>query len=218
MSQNDLIRAIQATAEIFGRTMSPFAAEVFLSDLSAFPPQQLLLALTRCRKELKTFPTIAEIIARINDGRPGVEEAWAMIPKDQDRSVFWTEEMRLAFGVAYPHILDGDNIAARMAFKEAYTTALSVARDTAAPIRWSPSFGDNKSDRERATQEAVDKGRIGMSAAMEYLPEWVPRNQQAQIEGPRVRRALPLLSLTKGELTSAKDILEIINIEKKEEQ
>ena len=57
----------------------------------------VLKALTRCRREVKGMLTIQDVVSRIDDGRLGVEEAWAMMPFSESQSVVWTEEMAQAF-------------------------------------------------------------------------------------------------------------------------
>jgi hypothetical protein len=51
------------------------------------------------------------VIERLDDGRPGAEEAWAMVPKDEEESAVITGEMRFAMGVALRLLADGDAIA-----------------------------------------------------------------------------------------------------------
>src|ERR1043165_278765 len=120
-----LLKAIAVTAELTGTTMSEAAASVMAEDLTRYPENQVLVALTRCRRELRGRLTIADVIQRLDDGRPGPEEAWAMIPQDEAPSVVWTQEMASAFGIALP--LMDDPVAARMAFKEAYAKAVAKA-------------------------------------------------------------------------------------------
>ena len=83
-----------------------------------------------------------------------------MIPRNEDASVVWNEEMALAFGVAGPLIADGDMIAARMAFKEAYTRLVGEARDARKPVNWTPSLGHDPRGRDGALDIAVEKGRL----------------------------------------------------------
>lgn len=167
---NRLLQTIEATAEIYGKTMSPFAAEVLLTDLSDYPEEEVLKALTKCRRELRNFPTLADITSRIADGHPGVEEAWAMIPKDESTSVVWTEEMRDAFGVVRSQ-LDDDPIAARMAFKEVYSRLLTESRSSRKAPKWEPSLGFDRHSRDAALQEAVSKGRIQLEYAQSLSPQ-----------------------------------------------
>lgn len=184
--EKNLIEVLKATGELYGRTVSVTAATMLLADLSGFDPKKILEALSRCRKELRTFPTVADIVARIDDGRPGVEQAWAMIPKDEEASVVWTQEMSQAYGVARPLLLSGDEIAARMSFKEVYSGLIAEARARNTPVQWIPSFGMDKSEREAALLEAVQKGRISMHEAQTHIPEigTIVKGGELQLNGP----------------------------------
>lgn len=166
MASNEVLQAVVATAEIYSRQMSTAAAAMYLADLSHIPEATLLIALSKCRRELRHFPTVSDVLARVNalDGRPGVEEAWAMLPKCESDSVVWTEEMAAAFGVCASLIAE-DQIAARMAFKESYTGRVQLARDQGKPVRWVPSLGHSKEGRRAVIEEAVNLGRIASDQA-----------------------------------------------------
>src|SRR5580692_1153047 len=94
----EIIQIVKATGEIYGRTVSDAAATMFLVDLAGFNSEEIKAALAKCRKELKTFPSVADVISRIDDGRPGIEEAWALVPKDEEGSVVWSDEIAEAYG------------------------------------------------------------------------------------------------------------------------
>ncbi len=170
MPSSNVIEAIAVTAELCGRTFTPAAAAVFASDLEGFPDAAVIAALTRCRKEVKGFLTIADVVSRVDDGRPGTEEAWAMIPQDEQTSVVWSEEMAQAFGIASPLLEQGDKIGARMAFKEAYAKLVSKARDERLPAKWTPSFGEDKGGGQMAVSEALRHGRLSVDHAVSLLP------------------------------------------------
>lgn len=99
MSTKALLQAVLATAELCGHPFSSNAvALIFLDDLSGYPEPQVLAALRRCRLEHKGRLTVADVLSRIEDGRPSVEAAWAQIAtlQDERRSLVWCEEMRHA--------------------------------------------------------------------------------------------------------------------------
>lgn len=156
-----LITAIAVAAELTGTQLSKGAARVMASDLSAYPEPTVLTALSRCRKELRGRLTVADVIARLDDGRPGPEEAWAMISHalaDDRITVVWTEEMAEASGPARA-IID-DPVAARMAFLESYRRLVQIARDEGEPVRWTQSLGYDAAGRAGPLQEAVRLGRL----------------------------------------------------------
>jgi hypothetical protein len=183
-----LLEALAVTAELTGTEVTEAAARVMSTDLAAYPLPQVLAALTRCRRELKGRLTIAAVIERLDDGRPGPEEAWSMIPMDETGSVVWTEEMSEAYGVGHRLIGHGDHVGARMAFKEAYNALVAKARAEQRPVRWMPSLGHDPAQRAAALAEAVRKGRLSESHAANLLPG--PDRDTAarallKLEGPR---------------------------------
>lgn len=153
--------AIAATAELCGAPLSKPALAMLALDLDAYPPPAVMMALRRCRMEHRGRLTAEAVISRIDDGRPGAEEAWAMIPRDEDGSVVWTDEMASAYGVAAPLLAQGEPIAARMAFLEHYRAAVARARLDARPATWRPSLGRDPRGRDAALIDAAERGRIG---------------------------------------------------------
>lgn len=171
MPSEQLIQAVAVTAELCGRTFSPAAAAVFVEDLSRYPETQVLGALRRCRREVRGVLTVQDVVSRLDDGRPGADEAWAMVPKDESGSVVWCEEMAQAYGVCMPLLDEGDAVAARMAFKEAYNRLVAAARDAGTPVRWTVSLGHDERARDAALQDAVAHGRLSYEHAQRIAPK-----------------------------------------------
>lgn len=171
MISERVLQALVVTGEVCGANLSEAAVEIMLHDLAEYPERTVLAALADCRKTLTGRFSMAAIIERIKaqDGRPGAEEAWAMLPKGEDESVAWTDEMRFAWGVAYPLLKEGDKIGARMAFKEAYTRRLAESRAAGTPANWEVSLGRDPQLREVALQRAVTAGYIGQEHAVKFL-------------------------------------------------
>ena len=93
-----------------------------------------------------------------------------MIPKSEDVTVVWTKEMALACSVVHDMIASGDEIAARMAFKEVYQHGCQRARDRGEPVEWAITLGYDKNGREGVIKEAVACGRIEATHAKQFLP------------------------------------------------
>lgn len=185
-SQSDKVReALKLMAQLSGRELSPAAVAMLFMDLEGFTEEAVLVALERCRRELRGFPSLADIVARIDDGHPGVDEAWAMLPISESDSVVWTDQMREAFGDVR-HLLERDEIAARMAFKEIYGRLLGEARFNRTPPRWTPSLGHNPAGRTRVVKEAVARGRLSEAQARLLLPDVpaAPPVKRPQLTGP----------------------------------
>lgn len=172
MISERVLQALIVTAEVCGANLSEAAAEIMLHDLAEYPEGAVLAALADCRKTLTGRFSLAAIITRIEgqDGRPGAEEAWAMLPRDEDESVAWTQEMRFAWGVAQPLLDEGDKVGARMAFKEAYTRKVEEHRSNNVPAEWEVSLGQDPHGRTAALDKAVRAGYIGKEHASRLLP------------------------------------------------
>lgn len=165
-----LIDMIAITAQISSTNLTPEAAMVMVEDLEDYSFSQVMDALKRCRRTLKGPLTPQAIISRIDDGRPGPEEAWAMIPKNEGTSVVWTEEMAEAFGVVNDLIIAGEEVQARMAFLEVYRDRVDQARMNRIAVKWIPSLGHDPYGRDHVLLDAVEKGRITAKYAITLLP------------------------------------------------
>lgn len=118
------------------------------------------------------FPPVpADILAQIerasdDDGRPGPEEAWAIALQaaDEVRTVVWTPEIAEAWGVARIVHRGGDEVGARMAFREAYSRLVVDARKRREPATWSPTLGSDPRMRDEALRVAIDAGKLPLTA------------------------------------------------------
>jgi hypothetical protein len=171
MSVKNILEAIAVTAELTGTELSVNARVAMAEELAIYPEAAVLDALRRCRKEVRgNRLTMADVMTRINDGRPGAEEAWALYPKNETGSAAVTEEMQCAMSAAWPLIQEGDRVAARMAFKESYERIITENRAKNIAVKWSVSLGTNTGEREAALVDAVQRQRISVDRAMGLLP------------------------------------------------
>lgn len=122
-------------------------------------------------------PKPADIIEQIeasalNDGRPGAEEAWAISITSQDESdtVVWTGECAQAFALAKPILALGDEVGARMAFKESYSRLVSEARLGRRPASWNASMGWDQVKRAAVLGRAVASGLLPAPTVAALLP------------------------------------------------
>ena len=169
MASAALIEAVAVTAELCGRVFSEPAARVFVDDLSGYPEAQVIESLRRCRREVRGILTVQDVVSRLDDGRPGPDEAWSMIPRSEADSTVWTDEIAQAWGVAEKA---SDRTAQRAAFREAYMAAVAKARDERRPVNWFASLGWDVRGREAALALAVQKGRISIGYARDLAPQF----------------------------------------------
>lgn len=165
-----LIKAVAATAELCGRTFTEPAARQFVADLADYPEALVLGALKRCRLEVRGVLTVSDVIARLDDGRPGPEEAFAMLPRGEAQTAVMTDEMADAWGLVRDMLEDGDEVAARLAFKERYALLLTKARAEKTPIHWFATIGQDVNGREAPLRDAVAKGRLTAAHVSGLLP------------------------------------------------
>lgn len=164
-----LAEAIAVTAEVCGSYLSEAAVKVYIADLQTYPLRAAEEALQRTRREHKGRLSLGAVIERISDERPGADEAWATLPKTEAETAVLSEEMRSALAIAQPLIDDGDLIGGRMAFKDAYTRAVSDARAAGRPAKWSISTGWDAQWRVAPLAKAVAAKRITVEQANEHL-------------------------------------------------
>jgi len=137
----------------------------------------------------KFVPTPADVIAQIeglaaNDGRPGAEEAWAIVlrGRDEAETIVWTAEMAEAWSIAKPVMDLGDEVGARMAFRESYGRLVEDARRKRMPPGWSLSLGHDEQRRIEAIRSAVSDGRLPESE-LQALP--APRGDVPLLAAPK---------------------------------
>ena len=112
-------------------------------------------------------PVPADLIAQLDamagaDDRPGAEEAWAtaITAADEGETVVWTEETAEAWGIAWPVMAVGDEVGARMAFRESYSRLVASARAARRPRRWQAALGLDRNRQVDALRRAVGLGRL----------------------------------------------------------
>ncbi len=102
-------------------------------------------------------------------GHPTANEAWALVlsSHDEAETVVWTEQIAEAAGIVQPILDAGDEVGARMAFRDAYERIL---RERPESPRWFPSLGSDPVRRQAALDRAVASGRLSSQHAAGLLP------------------------------------------------
>lgn len=172
------------------------------------------------------FPPLpADVLAQIegaakDDGRPGPEEAWAIASaaSNESATVVWTQEIARAWAVACPVTATGDDVGARMAFKETYSRLVALARAERDPVKWVPSFGHDPELRALAVGRAVSDGKLPASAAIEYQPrgnvpllDYVP---SASGDSPQKLAAMQALADLRAQIASQGDEISLADIDR----
>lgn len=188
-----------------GEAPEPDVLRIWWAALKNYAISDVSAAFSEYAIRGKFAPKPADILGILDrmlpDGRLGADEAWAMIPRDEASSVVWTDEMAQAFGIALPLLNEGDAIAARMAFKEAYVRIIDANKRQGIAPNWKPSLGHNPDDRERAISEAMRLGRISPEHAQSLLPAPIDYVAQAKL----LQSATIRLASVNGECVSKLD-------------
>ena len=182
----DLIQSIAVTYELSGTSLSEGAKRAAVAILDAYPPQAVRRALAKCVTQETGRLSLSKIIAHIDDGRPGADEAWAMLPRTEQDSAMLTREMGEALELVR-HIAD-DRVAMRRSFLEAYKRLVSDARTNGEEVDWYFSAGMDRNQHEPVLRDAVRRGLIEMDTARGLCPDLIEAAPQdaPQLHGETV--------------------------------
>ena len=147
----------------------------WLEMLKPYPLRVIGMAFAGyCSENGEFAPLPAGISKRCQllDGRPGVEEAWALAlsSRDEADTIVWTRECAEAFAACKTVLSLGDEIGARMVFKEAYIRLVAAARLFGKPVVWQASLGWDLSRRKAGLKNAVSAGLLPAPYIAELLP------------------------------------------------
>jgi hypothetical protein len=102
--------------------------------------------------------------------------------RDERETAVLSDEMRIGWIACQPILDLGDEVGARLAFRESYTREVEKARKMAVAPRWTPTIGNDPTLRQTRLREAVEARRIGLDAVRSLLPGPTP-HQIAQVAG-----------------------------------
>jgi hypothetical protein len=163
---------IAVSAETVGARLSDAAIAMMVAELERLDRADVSAALSRARKEMHGRLSLADILDRLPNQHPGPEEAWSMIAPvltDQTKSLMWTQEMAKAYEAADD--LKGDEVAARMAFREVYSRLVGESRAAGKRPDWNLCAGWASEGRKECVRRAVSEGKLTVSEARRLLPE-----------------------------------------------
>lgn len=180
MSENkytgtQLAHALQVAAASVGQDMPEDVARFIVARLaSEANGNTIMQAIRQCGLECSGRILLADIRKRLHasDGRPGVEQAWAIavMATDESETVAWTPEIAESLREVQPLLDAGDPVAARMAFKEIYQRRVDQTRADCRKPEWTLSLGFDREKRELAASQAVAAGLIAREHVAVLLP------------------------------------------------
>jgi hypothetical protein len=180
---------LKMLAKLMGSYGKPLPEAGLLSawweDLEPFPLPVVAMAFSQYRDENGEFAPVPAGIAKrckLMDGRPTDEEAWAiaLTSRNEEDTVVWTAEAAEAFGICSPILALGDEVGARMAFKDAYNRLVSMARASGKPVAWNASLGWDVRKREAAIARASVAGLLSAPVAQALLPNYSGAGMQEE--------------------------------------
>jgi len=164
---SEITRALAVTAELTGTELSVVALQAMERELGNYQVAAVITALTRCRRELTGRLTLAAVLERIEsaDGRPTANEAWgiALSGYDEAMTIITNQEINAAMSVARPIMDAGDEVGARMAFRDSYERTVTENRNQGVNPEWYPSMGSDKRMRASIVAGAIERGMLSMS-------------------------------------------------------
>ncbi|MDT8282529.1 MAG: hypothetical protein RQ982_06900 [Gammaproteobacteria bacterium] len=175
--------------------------------------QHVMDAMTIHARRSKFKPRPADIIEIINqqDGRPTADEAWpiALQASDEMATAVWTSEIEQAWFHCYPVFDAGDEVGARMAFRQYYDRLVEHARMSGIQATWKISLGHDQTQRVSALAIAEQKGLITRDRVESLLPSSEPSGDGQHIAALLGSDKKPEQALSK----QAQDYIEQIRAE-----
>jgi len=200
---------LKATADSYGRR--PYLPETMKLWFEIFADVSIedfrMACLKHAVEDPRNPPTPASLLAILKPkiDRLGAEEAWALAVKacDETEMVILNDEIAQAWGICKPVMDIGDEVGARMAFKEAYQRITAAATE---PVKWWPSIGSDPHKRDAALAEAKCQGLLPASHVAALLPPPMPTNVTGNPEGlQRVKDEIAKMNLSRMDRVVARD-------------
>jgi hypothetical protein len=163
--KQQLIDMISIQAEMKEQVMSDAVLKYLVTELQPYGFEPVMQALRKLGKESTYKINLAEVIKRIDDGRPSAQTAWAQCPKNEEDSALLTEEQNKALCSVSHLMYCGDPIPARMAFLEKYNELIEESRASAKPVKYVLGAGSYKQGRIDAVKIGVEEGKLLRSRA-----------------------------------------------------
>lgn len=188
-------RVLATTFDVYQKNIPmPDTQTLWWKLLEAYSLQEVSRAMSSfVATDSKFPPTPGQILEILRADMPqhlGADEAWAIAlgSRDEDETIVWTPEIAQAMGAAQPVLDMGDEVGARMAFKEAY--ARLVARSKGEPIKWQVSMGRNPERRRVALEQAKNAGLLTHERVTMLLP---PPDTAVPTEDHKAREQLAVI-------------------------
>jgi hypothetical protein len=162
---NQVIEMLAIQFEMKEQSASERVITYMVKQLDPYGFEPVMKALDKLGKESAYKINLAEVIKRIDDGRPSAQIAWAQCPKNEEDSALLTEEQNKALCSVSHLLYTNDPIPARMAFIEKYNELIDESRASAEPVKYVLANGSYKQGRIDAVKIGVEEGKLLKSRA-----------------------------------------------------
>ena len=165
--------------EFYDRAVSEGAMRMWWATLDRHPIEDVRAGLQAHLQDPdrgRWAPKPADVIAHIESHQssqwPESDEAWstALRAMDENETVVWNDEIASAWGIARPIAEAGDEVGARMAFRDAYRREVRSAVEEGRSPRVRVSAGHDPDLRRDAINQAEERGLISHKQAQHLLP------------------------------------------------
>lgn len=178
--KNEIARAISLLITEYDLpAFSPDRIEMWMKALVNFPAGSVLRAVENHVRSSRFKPQLADIVAgcqaQVGGAWLSADEAWAQVPKQENKPGLLNDVTAKALSVAYDLLAAGDETAARMAFKGAYQRLVEQAKIAGQQPKYWISPGGTHQEMEAMRDEGV---RLGL------LPAPVPVPPPLQLAAP----------------------------------
>ena len=165
-----LIEAVVKTGTLMALRMTTEQTAAFVEALSKYPLEDALKALHAVAMTEDRL-TMAKLNKHLQaqDGRPSVDQAWYLMPKDEYVSAVVTPEMSQSWAACSAQYYGGDKKNAEIAFKREYKSLLEAARTSGMPCDWTFSPGFDIQNRNLVAMESALNKHISVDDAMMYI-------------------------------------------------
>lgn len=173
--ETEIVQAITLlTAEYDMPPFEEVRIEMWLADLVRFPSGSVLKSAQNFIRTSKFKPQLSEIVKGCEAQIPVLwltgDEVWARMPKSERESAMMCNETAEALAIAMPLLEAGEESAARLAFRGAYTRLSEKAKIEGRAPAYFFAQGTNKAQSTEVLAAAVTAGQIGMDQALAIMP------------------------------------------------
>lgn len=157
--------------------------EMWMRELARYPAGSVQRSAENFIRTSKFKPQLSEIVKGCEAQTPTLwltsDEAWARMPKTEAESAMLCQETAEALALAMPLLADGEESAARLAFRGAYNRLVEKAKIEGRAPAYFLAQGSDRGHQVEVLLQAVSIGQIGVDQAKVIMPMEAERIERA---------------------------------------